>query len=221
MKMNLSPNRRRAFTLVELLVVMAVIATLAAMLFPAAAIIKKNAAIRRTTSELERVATAIDTYKADRNHYPPDNPDDPALNPLFYELSGTTNVLPGVFVTESGYAVTNANFFGPKVAGFVNVSRGSGDEAQRARNHLVGLKPDQYLEIEYNPGQKRGVVLGLRVKGPYMLLSPTNDVAINPWRYDSSSPTNNPGTYDLWIDVTLGGKTLRINNWSKKPENVP
>ncbi len=39
--------RRRAFTLVEMLVVMAVIATLAAILFPAFSIIKKNGTLKK------------------------------------------------------------------------------------------------------------------------------------------------------------------------------
>jgi len=37
------------------------------------------------------------------------------------------------------------------------------------------------------------------------------------WRYNSSSPTNNPGTYDLWIDVIIDGKTNRFSNWSHNP----
>ena len=40
---------------------------------------------------------------------------------------------------------------------------------------------------------------------------------INPYRYNSSSPTNNPRSYDLWIDVLIGGKINRISNWSEQP----
>jgi len=36
----------------------------------------------------------------------------------------------------------------------------------------------------------------------------------NPWRYNSSNPRYNPKSYDLWIDVTVGGKTNRVCNWS-------
>jgi hypothetical protein len=39
---------------------------------------------------------------------------------------------------------------------------------------------------------------------------------MNPIRYNSSSPTNNPNSYDLWIDVVIDGKTNRISNWSKE-----
>jgi hypothetical protein len=40
---------------------------------------------------------------------------------------------------------------------------------------------------------------------------------INPWNYNSSSPTNNPREFDLWIDIPIGGKINRISNWSAKP----
>jgi hypothetical protein len=40
---------------------------------------------------------------------------------------------------------------------------------------------------------------------------------INPWRYNSSNPTNSPGAYDLWVDVLIAGKTNRISNWRRQP----
>jgi hypothetical protein len=41
---------------------------------------------------------------------------------------------------------------------------------------------------------------------------------LNPIRYNSSSPTGNSKTYDLWVDIVVGGKTNRISNWSENPE---
>ncbi|MCX8092101.1 MAG: hypothetical protein N3I86_14405, partial [Verrucomicrobiae bacterium] len=43
---------------------------------------------------------------------------------------------------------------------------------------------------------------------------------LNPWRYNSSHPTNNPGGYDLWVDLVLAGKTNRISNWSEQPQII-
>jgi len=37
------------------------------------------------------------------------------------------------------------------------------------------------------------------------------------WRYSSTSPVNNTGSFDLWVDVLIGGKTNRICNWSRDP----
>lgn len=203
-----------------MLVVMAVIAVLAAILFPAFGAIKKSAAIKRTRAQMGKVVMAIEAYKAQHGHYPPDNPDDFAVNQLFYELAGTTNVSAGSYLSEVGPGINNLTaFYGPKVQGFVNVSRGAGDEAQRARNYLIGLKPDQYLEVTHLSGA--GTVLGLPDKGPFMLSEPSpNTGAINPWRYVSTGPTNNPGHFDLWVDVIIGGKTNRIGNWAEKPQIV-
>jgi len=39
--------------------------------------------------------------------------------------------------------------------------------------------------------------------------------------YVSSSPTNNPNSYDLWVDVVMNGKTNRLSNWSKEAITLP
>jgi hypothetical protein len=44
---------------------------------------------------------------------------------------------------------------------------------------------------------------------------------ITPFSYNSSKPTHNVNSFDLWVDVKIGGKTNRINNWSAQPEIVP
>jgi prepilin-type N-terminal cleavage/methylation domain-containing protein len=217
--------RRRAFTLVELLVVMAVIAALAAILFPVFGNIKKGGALKRTRAQLAKVVMAIEAYKAQHGHYPPDNPDNPAVNPLFYELAGTTNLSASVYLTDGGQGITNPpTFFGSKVSGLVNVSRGSGDEAQRSKSYLIGIKPDQYLEVTNLTGV--GTVLGLPDKGPLMWYEPyepptRGDRSINPFRYVSTGPTNNPNHFDLWVDIVVAGKTNRISNWREKEQIVP
>jgi prepilin-type N-terminal cleavage/methylation domain-containing protein len=217
-------RRLSAFTLVELLVVMAVIAVLAAMLFPAAGAIKKKAAIGKARTELKLAAMAIEKYKGNLSHYPPDNPANPAINQLYYELVGTKRVNNGTeYQVESGASGIRTSDFpgfyglGNKVTGFVNVSDGSGDEVRTARNCLVGLKPSNYLEVQSGGGQ--GTVLGITAKGPFML-SDANGNAINPICYISTGPTNNNTSYDLWVDILVGGKTNRISNWSEKADVV-
>ena len=43
---------------------------------------------------------------------------------------------------------------------------------------------------------------------------PTNP-GLNPWRYVSTNPTNNPGRYDLWAELPVGRSAdpLIIGNW--------
>jgi hypothetical protein len=36
---------------------------------------------------------------------------------------------------------------------------------------------------------------------------------VSSWRYVSSSPTNNPGKFDLWIEVKTKRQTVTIGNW--------
>lgn len=203
-----------------MLVVMAVIATLAAMLFPAAAAIKKNAAIKRITAQMKLIEVALSAYQANLGLYPPDNPDAPQFNQLFFELTGSTNSNGTIFSTVGPSIASIPAAFGPDVPGLVNVSRGSDDEVHQARNYLPGLKSANYLEVQ--DGSAVATVLGLADKGPLMLSQPPpGSLSINPWRYTSGSATNHPGKYDLWMDVTLSGKTYRICNWSEKPLIVP
>src|ERR1051326_5904375 len=86
-----SLSTARAFTLIELLVVIAVISLLAAMIFPITGAVTRNRIRARTRTELEKVVTGIESYKSKLGHYPPDNPDNPSINQLYYELLGTTN----------------------------------------------------------------------------------------------------------------------------------
>jgi prepilin-type N-terminal cleavage/methylation domain-containing protein len=209
-----------AFTLIELLVVIAVMAILAALIFPVVGGIKKKAVIKRVETQLKAIESAIENYKANVGVYPPENPGNPALNPLFYELAGTTNLNSGTvqFQSSSGIGIANvAGFFGGGINGFVNVAKGSGDELQAAKNCISNIKPSQYLEV--TNGGTFGTLLGITDVGPSMFTA-TSEKTLNPWRYTSSSATNNQGRYDLWVDVIIAGKTNRISNWTDKPSLV-
>ncbi|HOW79554.1 MAG TPA: hypothetical protein PK406_08895, partial [Verrucomicrobiota bacterium] len=59
-------------------------------------------------------------------------------------------------------------------------------------------------------------VLGSALEGP-LVYQDARGAKLNPWRYNSSNPTNNPNSFDLWMDIAVGGKTNRICNWSDKP----
>jgi hypothetical protein len=39
------------------------------------------------------------------------------------------------------------------------------------------------------------------------------ELDLGSWRYVSSTPTNNPGKFDLWIQVTHKDRTITIGNW--------
>lgn len=61
---------RRAFTLIELLIVVAIIAILAAIAVPNLLLAQKRAVQARCASNLHAIAIALQTYKVDLNKYP-------------------------------------------------------------------------------------------------------------------------------------------------------
>ena len=138
---------RRAFTLVEMLVVIAVIAILAAIIFPAFGTIKRRAAVQKAQTELKLVASAITNYKQQYGHYPPDHSGNPLTNGLYFELLGTVQkgVAPNIaFETKNGDARILATAVQARFGqgGFVNCTKGGADDnAQAAKKFLVELKP--------------------------------------------------------------------------------
>lgn len=213
--------RTRAFTLIELLVVIAIIAILAAITFPTVSAIKNRQTIKKVEAERDQVLTAIENYKTELGHYPPDNavtPPQYANNPLYFELTGT--VQNGAnFETKDGSAqISGVNVqseFGR--GGFVNCTRTANeDDSKPAKKFLVELKPGQRAD------KANGIrLLTCSVNWPLNLGNGvTGEPEINPWRYNATNPTNNPGGFDLWVDIYVGGKTNRVSNWSKKPQLV-
>ncbi len=221
-----SAARLAAFTLIELLVVIAIIAILAALIFPAAGVIKKRSIVNTSQTALQQVATAVELYKEKLGFYPPDNPGQPHLNALFYELSGTElRGNPPAFETLDGTErLTAAEVtagFGANIAGFVNCNKGGGDDAG-ARNFLkTGLKPGQYGFATTNGVRLRLLTCPVEWPANHAYQPLPSNPGLNPWRYVSTNPTNNPGSYDLWVDVLIANKTYRISNWSKQPQVVP
>ncbi len=63
-------NNRKAFTLVELLVVIGIIAILAGLLLPAISQMHRSAQITGQKADFVTIANALDAYKADFGDYP-------------------------------------------------------------------------------------------------------------------------------------------------------
>jgi prepilin-type N-terminal cleavage/methylation domain-containing protein len=63
-------QHRAAFTLVELLTVIAIIAILAAMLLPVLSIVKKHARIVEAKTDMQGLVTSIEAYDTDYGRFP-------------------------------------------------------------------------------------------------------------------------------------------------------
>lgn len=216
-------TRDWGFTLIEMLIVIAIIGVLAALIIPVGGALKEGAKKKRTQAELAQIETAIERYKLRHGSNPPDNPGNPLINQLYFELIGTV-LSNGVYVTLDGSARIRASdlpvAFGPKVTGFINCTRaGGGDDVQKAENFLPGLNPSQIWEIDQN-----GIPIKILVASVLWRDDATQPLGAagkgrSPWRYNFSTPTNS--SIDLWNDILVKNKTNRVSNWSKQPQVVP
>lgn len=68
--MNAHPTRHRAFTLIELMVVVAIISVLASIAVPNFQDAQVRSKVSRTVADMRSLTTAIETYRIDENEYP-------------------------------------------------------------------------------------------------------------------------------------------------------
>jgi prepilin-type N-terminal cleavage/methylation domain-containing protein len=223
-------RRRAAFTLIELIVVIAIIGILASLIIPVIGAVNRKKQIALAQAQLKDVEAAIDGYKTKLGFYPPDNTNNPAISPLYFELLGTTNngagqPNPTLWVTMDGSAqIDNSsgenigNVF--SLGGFANTSTRAhtDDSGAAASTFLNNLTPNEIGE--YDPAKPLIKLLVCSVQWPPNLgTTPPvlTNPGLNPWRYVSTHPTNNSSSYDLWVDLVIKGKTNRICNWSTQP----
>ncbi|PYK97688.1 MAG: hypothetical protein DME19_15420 [Verrucomicrobia bacterium] len=92
-------DRKRAFTLVELLVVLAILGVLAGLLLPAFSKAKEAGRAAACLSNLRQIGIALQLYTQDNNNRLP------VMRDRLFETNAppSTNVLPGVDVVLSNY----------------------------------------------------------------------------------------------------------------------
>jgi prepilin-type N-terminal cleavage/methylation domain-containing protein len=208
--------RKRAFTLVELLVVISIIGVMAGLVVGLAGGATKQSRIKRVKSDLQNIMTAIDRFKTKYGTYPPDC--NRALviggqtnyisgtNQLFYELVGSVHRLNAsgkseFYVPQLGLTLSQdqiRTWFG--VDGFVNAT----EDVKDVENFLPNFKTNDVARI---PQTGSATLMGLLV--------PVQNPGTNQnfWCYRSTNPTNNPTSYDLWAVVVIGKNTNIISNW--------
>ncbi len=169
------------------------------------------AAIRE---ERGKLVSAIEAYKAHFGGYPPDHVIsrqprvvDPVTNTLLYELVGViynpTNNMFQVGSLEAAEAKYVKEFF--QCDGFKNCA-----ETPAGITRFLKIEPLPARQLHDDPD-----VFAVGFQVPYEGIAPEVvwEFATSPWRYVSSSPTNNSGTFDLWIELKTRYQQLVIGNW--------
>ncbi|MEQ8821135.1 MAG: prepilin-type N-terminal cleavage/methylation domain-containing protein [Sumerlaeia bacterium] len=93
-------SRRSAFTLIELLIVVAIIAILAAIAVPNFLEAQTRSKVSRAQSDLRTLATAFEAYVVDYNHYPPFYGTNPATSGPYGETAVFFLTTPIAYITS-------------------------------------------------------------------------------------------------------------------------
>ena len=221
------------FTLIELLVVIAIIAVLASLVAGLSGTAGRKMKESRIQAEIAAIETAIEAYKVKFGHYPPDNPDNPVLNSLYYELTGALySSTRGTFKDPM-----SGNIMSPKlikerfgVDGFVNGSKSKSElkKFYEPRPENVRHLSEQHGEDDEGHGHKShhsDEVHVLCVPSPWPVSRDDQPVyirgkmakSVNPWRYVSGRPVNNIKKFDLWAEYVIGDEVWIISNWRSEP----
>ncbi len=215
----------RRLTLLESMVVILLVAGLGGSgyglyLLVAAKVLEAqvNAAIPRVCGEIReqraKLVEAIEAYKAKFGFYPADHVVtrqplivDPVTNTLVYELAGVvynptnkTLQLPGLEAAEAQYVKAYL-----KCDGFTNCA----ETAEGVSRFL----PKENLPARQLHDDPDVFALGFSMTAEGLEPEVFWDFQFTPWRYVSSAPTNNPGKFDLWIELGTSKRKLIIGNW--------
>ena len=208
------PNDKRAMTLLELLVVFAIMVIVAGLVVGLAGVASEKGKISRAQAERDKLVMLIETYRAKVGMYPPENrqtPFRPEANSLFYELAGavrypgTPTIYSNVFGTVTDLELNAA--FG--VDGMINAITPT-EDVMDVKRVLKQVKPDQLAQVFGNTRSFVVPIDGLSGKpNPWKYKVGTNSVYTTP----TYKGMHNPETFDLWVEIVVRNKTNVIGNW--------
>lgn len=219
---------QRSLTMREAAVVVLVLVALAgagyfAYLLIAAKLLEArvNEAMPRVCTDIrvqrQKLVNAIEAYQAHFGFYPPDHvlsrPPlvvDAVTNWLMYELAGvtynSTNRCYQLGRMEAADAKYVKDFF--QCDGFKNC-----DENGRSVTRFLPPPPGGDMAIRQFHDDPDVYVLGCNISDATIPAEVVWEFDFSSWRYVASSPTNNPGKFDLWVEVQTKNRSVTIGNW--------
>jgi len=161
-----------------------------------------------------KLVNAIEAYKAHFGVYPPDHVIsrqplvvDPVTNTLLYELVGVIyNPANNTFQVdrlEPAEEKFVRQFL--QVDGFKNC-----DQTPDKITRFLKLDPLPARQLHDDPDV---FALGFQVYYEGMDPQITWEFDASPWHYVSTAPTNNPGKFDLWMELKTKNRQVVIGNW--------
>ena len=192
--MKLISNPKRAFTLLELLAVITIIAVLAALTVGLYSAVRDKTVESTILAEMEQVKFALQSYKEKHGNFPP------SLRPPPYPLSGPANNK--LYYYLSGEAELMRSFNLTSLAQLHDLDPGIIKEHRikdGIKNLLPNLKKKQFDKTQGSRNSPRG-----NLYSP--LPDETNPEKGAPWLYESGTPTHqrsghNRETYDLSVKI--------------------
>jgi type II secretory pathway pseudopilin PulG len=178
-----TPATTAAFTLIELIVVIAIIIVLAGLILSTVGYVQKKGARARAETEIAAISAACESYKADNGVYPTDSGTTETLRP---------NVDPGGGDPASASFLSSGRFLYPKI---------SGDTDGNPSNSIEGKG--------YFAGALKSNMLSPNPAGPNTYIRDPFGNAYGYSTFESVNPGsadgNNP-TFDIW---TTCGETAK------------
>lgn len=195
-------GRYNAFTLIELIVVVSIIAVLGALVLSTAGYARKKGARARAETEIAAMSAACENYKADNGVYPLGNAnlgnstpyDTDTLDPV-NDLNPAATPIPNVYTKASLYLYK------------VLMADNNADGASEGKVYMV-LTPNQMLRADMSqPPSGSNPVIGVR------------DPFGNSYGYSTKKASDpnasgyNP-TFDLW-STAAGSTSNDVPKWIK------
>ena len=191
--------RRNSFSLVELLVVILIIAILAGLTLAAGEGVMNQAARSRAKSEMQAIATALESYKADNGVYPWTNS---VVSGGTFNSTNDYTVQDGS--SSGGTYTVSAQILYEALSGLTNYT----DTPVAGIKTYLNFKAGQLGNTTTTAGSSYSAATATYVQDPFGY--PYGYYA-NLSTAANTAPINGSGFFDLW---STGGTTLTTVNWT-------